>query len=702
MIAFNPQDHFLSILPLNHMLEITGGLFGPLYAGGEITYCDSLKPTTIMELMKETKTSVMLCVPLVLKMFHNGIFKKIADLPQGQKTLFDFLFALSKVLLKLNIRTGKLFFGKIHRQFGGQLRCFVSGGAPLDPLVELDFNALGFSILQGYGLTETSPVITVNNFHERKYGSVGKPLPGIEVKILTNSETGGAEGEIITKGPHVMKGYYRNEAKTLEVLRDGWFYTGDIGYFDRDGFLYISGRSKNLIVLGAGKKVFPEEVEEVMGESQCIKEICVLGRIATKGMRKGCEEVYAVVVPNLDNFPFEQRGNKTAVREKISAEITRLGQKLADYKRIIDFEMWEEELPKTSTRKIKRKVLLDKIGKTDTAVGEKTEYPENSDYVEDELTGKLREIVQQVSQKVTAKIVPGTNFYNDLSIDSLMKVEILARIEEKIGVNIPDAFSYQINTFNDLVRFTREYQQGRSGDQTAAADRVEEVLRQNSRLTAFHSFSYYSLKSFFRLYFRREVQGLTNLPSEKSFIIAANHSSMLDFPLVLVSLPYAWMRNIIAPAAQDYFYDQSWRQFLLTLFFKTFPFERMGDFVTSMHICAGLIRKGKSLIFFPEGTMSKNDQIQSFKPGIGALALDLHVPIVPVYIENAFKALAKGNTWPRPAKIRIHIGQPIYSEKVQFPSGSNSYEKYVYLSSLAYAEVKKMKEKSIEEHHCRI
>ncbi|MBI5555594.1 MAG: AMP-binding protein [Elusimicrobia bacterium] len=394
LIAFSPKDRFLSILPLNHMLEITGGLFGPLYAGAEITYGDSLKPTTIMELMKETKTSVMLCVPLVLKMFHNGIFKKIADLPKRQKTLFDFLFALSKILLKLNFRTGKLFFRKIHRQFGGRLRCFVSGGAPLDPQVELDFNALGFNILQGYGLTETSPVITVNNFRERKYGSVGKPLPGIEVKILTSSETSRAEGEIITKGPHVMKGYYRNEAKTLEVLRDGWFYTGDIGYFDRDGFLYISGRSKNLIVLGAGKKVFPEEVEEVMNESQFIKEICVLGRIAAKGMRKGCEEVYAVVVPNLDNFPFEQRSNKTAVREKISAEITRLGEKLADYKRIVDFEIWEEELPKTSTRKIKRKILLDKIGKNVATGSEKAEYPENNDFAEDELTVKVKEIVQ--------------------------------------------------------------------------------------------------------------------------------------------------------------------------------------------------------------------------------------------------------------------------------------------------------------------
>lgn len=361
LIKFNSKDEFLSLLPLTHMLEITGGLLGPLYVGATITYCDSLKPTNILSLMKKTKTTVMVTVPLILKMFHNNMIKKIDGLPKFKKGLVKTMMRLSKFLLKFRIRVGKLLFPSIHKQFGGRLRCFVSGGAPLDPVVESDFNAFGFRILQGYGLTETSPVITVNNFEECKYGSVGKPLPDIEVKILTNTETGSKEGEIITRGPHVMKGYYKNPEKTAEVLRDGWFYTGDIGYFDDDGFLYISGRSKNLIVLGAGKKVFPEEVEEVMSASIYIKEICVLGRISKIGIRKGCEEVYAVVVPNLDSFSKEERGNNEIIRTKISEEISRLGEKLADYKRIMDFEIWEEELPKTSTRKIKRKILLEMV-----------------------------------------------------------------------------------------------------------------------------------------------------------------------------------------------------------------------------------------------------------------------------------------------------------------------------------------------------
>ncbi len=197
LITFSPKDEFLSILPLNHMLEITGGFLGPLYAGATITYCESLKPTSILSLMNETKTTVMICVPLVLKMFHNSIMKKIEDLPKLRRLLVKTMIHMSRFLLKFHIRIGKILFTSVHKQFGGCLRAFVSGGAPLDPMVELDFNAMGFRILQGYGLTETSPVITVNNFEECKYGSVGKPLPNVEVKIVPNNETGGREGEIV-------------------------------------------------------------------------------------------------------------------------------------------------------------------------------------------------------------------------------------------------------------------------------------------------------------------------------------------------------------------------------------------------------------------------------------------------------------------------------------------------------------------------
>jgi long-chain acyl-CoA synthetase len=362
VIDYKIGEQFLSILPLNHTLELTGGLIAPLYAGACITYCDSVKPTRILSLMQETHTAMMICVPLVLKMFHDGIMDKVAKMPAYKQRIFDGLLNLSKNLLKLNIRVGRLLFWSIHRQFGGALHSFMSGGAPLNIDVEINFNALGFRILQGYGLTETSPIIAVNTYKHSRFGSVGKPLPGVRVKILKENDSS-KDGEILTRGNHVMKGYFQSPEKTAEVIKYGWFRTGDLGYFDKDGFLYISGRIRNLIVLGAGKKVFPEEVEEVMSRSPLIKEICVLGRIATKRMRQGCEEVYAVVVPNLDAFEQGERKDTQKIKDKISKEISRLSENLADYKRIVDFEIWEIELPKTAARKIKRKVVSEMVNK---------------------------------------------------------------------------------------------------------------------------------------------------------------------------------------------------------------------------------------------------------------------------------------------------------------------------------------------------
>jgi long-chain acyl-CoA synthetase len=271
------------------------------------------------------------------------------------------MLSLSKFLLEFRISIGRLLFSKIHQQFGGSLRCFVSGGAPLDPDVEEDFTAMGFNILQGYGLTETSPVVTVNTFRERKYRSVGIPLAGVRIKIQPNTEGFSREGEILVAGPNVMQGYYKNKEKTDEVLQDGWFHTGDIGFVDSRGFLYITGRIKNMIVLGGGKKVHPEEVEEVMSESPLIKEICVLGRKAKEGLKAGTEEVFAVVVPNKDNFTPADRDNPEQMKALIAQELARLSNHLAEYKKVSDFMLYFDELPKTATRKVKRKEVLEKI-----------------------------------------------------------------------------------------------------------------------------------------------------------------------------------------------------------------------------------------------------------------------------------------------------------------------------------------------------
>lgn len=361
IIRCTPKERLLSVLPLNHMLEITGGLIAPLYAGSCVTYCDTLKTNTLTPLMRETGITAMISVPLVLKLIHSGIMKKVTKLHPFKQRIFKTMMSLSKFLLKFNIRAGRMLFGPVHKEFGQRLRTFVSGGAPLNADIEIDLNALGFRVLQGYGLTETAPVISVNTFKDNKFGSVGKPMPGVEVMILKEKPSD-AEGEILTRGPHVMKGYFRNPEKTAEALKGGWFYTGDLGYMDKDGFLYISGRKKNLIILGGGKKVFPEEVEEVIGKSPYIKEICVMARTAERGLRMGHEEVYAVIVPNVELLDQKNIKEAKAVKDKIYFEIARLSKDLAAYKRIMSFDIFYEELPKTVSRKIKRDAVAKMAG----------------------------------------------------------------------------------------------------------------------------------------------------------------------------------------------------------------------------------------------------------------------------------------------------------------------------------------------------
>lgn len=353
IIQYNHDHRFLSLLPLSHMLEITGGLIAPLYAGASITYCDTYKPENIMKTMRGARTTCMICVPLVLKLIHDAIFKKVNKLTSLKRTYFHSALRLSKNTPFLGAKIRRAMFRSVHKVFGGYLEGFISGGAPLDEEVERNLIAMGFKILQGYGLTETAPVISVNTFNHHRIGSVGKPLPGVEVK-LSKKDQKDRSGEIITRGPHVMKGYHNDPEATSGILKDGWLYTGDIGYFDKDGFLYISGRDKNLIVLGAGKKVFPEEVEKVIGQSEYIKEICVYGHILTTGPKKGHEEVRAVIVPDVELMKTHGISGEKAMKDKLVSEIRRLKNDLAGYKHIKDFVISFNELPKTVTKKIRR------------------------------------------------------------------------------------------------------------------------------------------------------------------------------------------------------------------------------------------------------------------------------------------------------------------------------------------------------------
>ena len=343
------DDVFLSILPLHHMFESTGGFQIPLAAGARVHYLSSLNPRLLVEAMQNEGITICLMVPALARLIHKRIMSNVESLSGAKKAVFNILFGVSGVCLSMGLRVGHLLFSQVKKNLGPDLRFFASGGSALDPKIARDLLILGIEVLQGYGLTETSPVTHVTPpGAPNRIGTVGPPIPGVEARIVPVEGADEGEGEVLVRGPNVMQGYFENPKLTAEVLHDGWFHTGDIGRLDTEGYLTICGRSKNVIVSEAGKNIYPEEVEEQLLESEWFQDVCVIGRKTSRGG----EEVFAVVVldPEAD---LPEEGEKRAVLA--DSELKRLSAHLADYKRVAGFVLWpEEELPKTTTRKHKR------------------------------------------------------------------------------------------------------------------------------------------------------------------------------------------------------------------------------------------------------------------------------------------------------------------------------------------------------------
>ncbi len=650
-VPYKPGTNFLSLLPLSHMLEITVGFLGPLYNGGRVTYPLSLKSYEILEAMQRTKTEVMIVVPLMLRIFYNGIMERVEGLPKLLRMFYNLNLSLSKLLRRFGIQGGRVLFKSIHNRFGGRLRYFICGGAPLEPEIEEGFENFGIPVLSGYGLTEASPVVSVNTLRERRRGSVGKPLPGVEVRLTE-------EGEIVIRGENIMKGYHKNEAATKEVLKGGWLHTGDIGEMDRDGFLYIKGRKKNVIVTPSGLKIFPEELESILSKSSYIREVCVVDRN---------NQPYAVIYPESSLLKGVDK-----VKE-LREEIDRIQEGMAPYKRIQGFEIWEEELPKTTTRKIKRKEVKERLkGKVEKKVEEEL----------DPFAARLRKVIARVMNIPESSISYTSRFSEELGVDSLMKVEILSGVDKELGIYIPEERSYEIETFKDLVEIARRYTEAPGVLRqdillSEGKGDISDLLKENPFLRVTRSFVSLLLFYFSRLYFRLRVKGRENIPEEASFIIASNHTSLLDFPLIYTSLPRERTREIAAPAAKDYFFRSPLKGLLVQLAFNAFPLERFGNFFEGLKACARVLKRGKPLVLFPEGTRSIKGTLQPFKLGIGLLAYELGVPILPAYIKGAYESFPKGSRFPNPGRVEVRFGKPLRIEEYKKLEGKvKNYEIY--------------------------
>ena len=351
MMMIYPRDKFLSVLPMHHTYECTCGMLCPIYSGASIHYARNLK--TIVDDIQSVKATMLLGVPLLFDKMYKKITKSITE-DKVKSIVVPILMKITDYLEKLNV-TGskKKIFSELHEKFGGNVRAFIAGGAAPDPKVAEGLRGFGFTFIQGYGLTETSPILTLNRLDNFKDNAAGLPLPSVKLRIDSPDENG--VGEIITKAPNVMLGYYKNETATNEVIIDGWFRTGDIGYIDSDGFLHINGRKKNVIISKSGENIFPEEIEDILHRSKYVLECIVYGK---KDDKQG-EVIAAKIVPDAESFiEFSEKEsiaiNDRLINEILRKEIDRVNTQLPVFKRITDFIVRENEFEKTTTQKIKR------------------------------------------------------------------------------------------------------------------------------------------------------------------------------------------------------------------------------------------------------------------------------------------------------------------------------------------------------------
>jgi len=345
-VDLNADDRFLSVLPIHHSYECTDGFLLALYCGATISYAENLR--RIVENLSETRSTAMLGVPLLWHAIYKKIESGMASEGLWKVNAAKKVAAFMEKIFGWNIR--RFLFSKVHEKFGGCLRILISGGAAIDPAVAKGFRELGIEFLQGYGLTESSPILAVNRNKAFRDAAAGLPLPSVEIKIAE-------DGEILARGPSIMKGYYNNPEATDEALRNGWLYTGDLGYIDAEGFLYIQGRKKSVIVTPAGKNIYPEEVEAEILKSQYISECLVWGHESNIPGQEFVIE--AIVVPDMENLPSRriekgEAGDREYIEQLLHIEVKERCKNLAAFKRIDKLTVSFEELEKTTTKKIKR------------------------------------------------------------------------------------------------------------------------------------------------------------------------------------------------------------------------------------------------------------------------------------------------------------------------------------------------------------
>jgi len=692
-VDIGPPDTLLGVLPMFHVLAQMANLLLPLVKGSRVVYLETLNTTELMRALSERNITAFAVVPQFFYLIHERIFEEIAKRGPLTQRVFAALVAFNRTLRRVGINAGPVLFRKIHKTLGPKMRYLVTGGSRFDPAIAREFHNLGIDVLQAYGLTETTAAVFATLPNDNVIGSVGKAMKGVEARILDpqpQEDGGPAVGEVLLRGPVVMKGYWNRPDATAAALRNGWLYTGDLGYFDARGNLFLTGRKKEVIVLSNGKNIYPEEIEAHYGKSQFVKEIAVVGLEGKPG--EGGDRLHAVIVPNFDVLRQKRIVN---AKEVIRYDIEGLSQRIASTKRIGSYEIWQEDLPRTTTRKIKRYEIEKRVRANQARkVADDSELPAEKPLTADELAWLDQSDIQRGLAIVCAalhsappNLRPTHNLELDLGLDSMQRVELLSRLEEELGGNVEESRLAEIYTVRDLLDAVLA--SAASGDTPATRTAVAgwkailaedptdpEVLALKDPAPGFETVLYplsRVIQMISRDLFHLRVSGLERLPRHGPFILSSNHQSYID-PLVLTGmLPKEIMENAFAVGTSDIFGQGLMRR--VARWLRVIVLNPDANLVPAMRAGAFGLKHGRVLILYPEGERSIDGTPRIFKKGAAILSIHMQVPIVPIAIEGFYEAWPRGKKFfQRITSLRMVFGEPI-SPPPEAEASEAAYEK---------------------------
>jgi long-chain acyl-CoA synthetase len=693
LLHIGSTDAVLGILPMFHVLAQMANLLLPLVKGARVVYLETLNTTELLRALQERRITAFAVVPQFFYLIHERIFKEVEKRGKIAGSILRSLMRVNRFLRKFGLNAGKLFFGKIHATFGAQMRYLITGGSRFDPVVARDFHDFGIDLLNAYGLTETSAAAFLNPPGHVVIGSVGPPLPTVEANIRDpqpQEEGGPPVGEILIRGPIVMKGYWNRPDATASVLKDGWLYTGDLGCFDSHGNLFITGRRKEVIVLANGKNIYPEEIEAHYLKSPYIKEICVMGLEAKPG-DPSSERLYAVVVPNFDVLKEKKIVN---AKEVIRFDVESLSQQMASTKRIGNYEIWQEDLPRTTTRKLKRFEIEKRVranqarGKSGDAdvPAERPMTPADEAWLDQPNIQRGLKIIRDNARNAPETIRPTDNLELDLGLDSMQRVELLIALEEELGGEVEESRLGEIYTVRDLINAVLESAaSGKTASRPQFAGwsavlredptdpEVLDLAKPHPVAEAFWYFVSRALQVIARDRFKLKVAGLERLPKEGTYILSSNHQSYLDPVMLAAVLPHDAFVNMFAVGTSEIFGTGIMRKLAQAV--RVVVVDPDVNLIPAMRAGAFGLRHGRSLILYPEGERSIDGTPRTFKKGAAILSIHLQVPIVPIAIDGFYEAWPRGKRFQKFAPLQMMFGTPIYPP----PESEASEEAYAAL-----------------------